>query len=292
MSRENDMNSEDFDTSHQTSDAISIDKEYPVLALRDMVVFPKNSASLFIGRTISLKAAQAAYQFDTPLVLLTQKKADTENPSENDLYHIGTLAKVRRYVVMPDGTLNLAVQGIRRIKVTKLNTFEKYYTAYIEPYDLDSSSSKPEEINALTSLATEKFKKQALDYSKLPKESLLALSSSTPDIQQLLAMVIGHLEIKTADKQELLECPTESLLLEKLITILGREGARLEVEGKIKERVRNQMEKNQREYYLNEQMKAIQKELSGSEEVEEDEATTYQKKINNTKLSKEAKAKA
>ena len=292
MSRANDINDVSEELNSNSSEQINSDKEYPVLALRDMVVFPENSASLFIGRSMSLKAAQAAYQFDTPLILLTQKNATVENPKSEDLYHIGTLAKVRRYVVMPDGTLNLAVQGIRRIRITKLNTFEKYYTAYIEPYDMAENSSSPEEVNALVSLAAEKFKKQALDYSKLPKESLLALSSSATDTKQLMAMVTGHLEIKTADKQDLLESKTETEMLEKLIAILSREGTRLEVESKIKERVRNQMEKNQREYYLNEQMKAIQKELSGSENEEEDEITTYQKKINETKLSKEAKAKA
>jgi len=267
-------------------------KEYPVLALRDMVVFPQNSASLFIGRSISLKAAQAAYQFDTPLVLLTQKNAVTELPKEDDLYQIGTLAKVRRYVVMPDGTLNLAVQGLRRIKIKKLNLFEKYYTAYIEPFDTDNSRTSPEEINALMSLAAEKFKQQAVDYSKLPKESLLALNGVNTDVSQLVATITGHLDIKAADKQEMLECKSDSELLEKLIIILGREGARQEVESKIKERVRSQMEKNQREYYLNEQMKAIQKELSGSDNPEGDEFSQYQKKIDELKLSKEAKAKA
>lgn len=292
MNREDDMSEFSEPTADITDDTVFSDKEYPVLALRDMVVFPENSASLFIGRSISLKAAQAAYEFGSPLVLLTQKNAVTEMPKEEDLYQIGTLAKVRRYVVMPDGTLNLAVQGLKRIKLKKLNMFEKYYTAYVEPYDFEKGKASPEEINALMSLASEKFKKQILDYSKLPKESLLALHTASSDVNQLIATITGNLELKTNDKQELLECKTESEMLEKLIVILGREGSRLEVENKIKERVRSQMEKNQREYYLNEQMKAIQKELSGNDNPEEDEYTTYQKKINELKLSEEAKAKA
>lgn len=268
-------------------------KEYPVLALRDMVVMPENTASLFIGRTISLKAAEASYQFDTPLILLTQKNAMVEKPVEEDLYSVGTMAKIRRYVVMPDGTLNLAVEGICKVKLKKLNLFEKYYTAYVEPYgNRNKVKEKPEEINALMSLCVEKFKKQAVDYSKLSKESLLALSSSSTTAAQLIAMIVGHLNIKTADKQELLECQTESEMLEKLVVVLGREEVRLEVEGKIKDRVRNQMEKNQRDYYLSEQMKAIQKEMSGSDSPEEDELTVYRKKIDEIKLSKEAKAKA
>ena len=269
------------------------DKEYPVLALRDMVVMPENMASLFIGRTISLKAAEAAYQFDTPIVLLTQKNAMVEKPEEKDLYKVGTLAKIRRYVVMPDGTLNLAVEGLRKIKLKKLNLFEKYYTAYIEAYgNTEKTKEKPEEINALMDLCVEKFKKQAVDYSKLSKESLIALGNVGTPPSQLIAMIVGHLDIKTTDKQELLECQTESEMLEKLVIILGREEVRLEVEGKIKDRVRSQMEKNQRDYYLSEQMKAIQKEMSGSDNPEEDEMTGYQKKINEMKLSKEAKAKA
>ena len=288
MSEQNDID-EQFADDDLT---ISPDKEYPVLALRDMVVFPENSASLFIGRNISLKAAQAAYQFNTPLVLLTQKNAMTELPKEDDLYQIGTIAKVRRYVVMPDGTLNLAVQGLQRVKLKKLNMFEKYYTAYVEPLETDKKHVSPEEINALLSLAIEKFKKQALDYSKLPKESLIALSGANTSVGQLVAVVTGSLDIKTQDKQELLECKNEKDMLEKLVAVLSREGARLEVESKIKERVRNQMEKNQREYYLNEQLKAIQKELSGSDNPEEDEFTTYKKKIEEAKFSKEAEAKA
>lgn len=275
-----------------TITTVETNKEYPVLALRDMVVFPENVASLFIGRSISLKAAQAAYQFGTPIVLLTQIDATTENPKEEDLYQIGTLALVRRYVVMPDGTLNLAVEGICRVKVTKLNLFEKYYTAFVTPFGDQKDNTKPEEINALLTLAAEKFKKQALDYSKLSKENVLALNTQSIDLKELIALAMGNLEIKSNEKQELLECPTKKTMLEKFITILGREQARLEVEGKIKERVKNQMEKNQREYYLNEQLKAIQKELSGMDTVEDDELTGYQKKINELNLTQEARNKA
>ena len=276
----------------ENNDVLNENKEYPVLALRDMVVFPDNVASLFIGRSVSLKAAQAAYEFGTPIVLLTQKNAMTENPKENDLYHVGTLAKVRRYVVMPDGTLNMAVEGISRIKLKKLNTGGKYFTAYVTAYDMGKDVYTVDEINAFSALVCEKFKKQSVDYSKMSKESLLTLNNPNVTNKQLVAMVTTSLDLKTADKQELLECPTMGDMMSKLVEILGREAVKNEVEGKIKDRVRNQMEKNQRDYYLNEQMKAIQKELSGSENPEDDEITTYQKKIDELKLSKEAKAKA
>lgn len=267
------------------------EQEYPVLPLRDMVVFPENTASLFIGRSMSLKAAQAAYHYGTPLVLLTQKRADIEHPKADDLYTIGTLARIRRYVVMPDGTLNMAVEGIERIKLKKLNEFDKYYTAYIEPYQLEKESDKENEVDALLTIASEKFKKQALDMSKMPKESLLALNRAT-NTSQLVAAVTGTLELKTTNKQELLECKTEVDILEKLISILSQEGIRVEVENRVKDRVRKQMEKNQREYYLSEQMKAIQKEMSNSGDGEEDEISQYEQKIKKTKLSKEAKNKA
>ncbi len=270
---------------------VSESMEYPVLPLRDMVVFPGNSASLFIGRTISMKAAQAAYQFGTPLVLLTQKKADVELPKEEDLYTVGTMARIRRYVVMPDGTLNLAVEGTRVIKLKKLNMFSKYYTAFVEPYDMELEKVQPEEIDALLAIATERFKKQAMNLSRVSKEELWVLNNPA-DSRQLVATVSGTMELKTQDKQDLLESKTQKQQLEKLISILSSENIRQEIEVRIKDRVRSQMEKNQREYYLNEQMKAIQKELSGVDEVEEDEITQYNKKIEKTKLSKEAKAKA
>lgn len=293
-----DNNDEKFDEVNQEHQNMENDDtivhenvEYPVLSLRDMVVFPENSASLFIGRTISLKAAQAAYQFNTPLVLLTQKKADVEQPLAKDLYEVGTMARIRRYVVMPDGTLNLAVEGICRVKLKKLNTFEKYYTAFVAPYEMEKDGASAEEVNALLAIAGDEFKKQALDISKMPKEGLIAINRPT-DVNQLVATVTGNMEIKTADKQELLECKTEYTLLKKLISILAKEGIRLDVENKIKDRVRKQMEKNQRDYYLNEQMRAIQKEINGTDNEEDDELTQYAKKIKASKLSKEARLKA
>ena len=162
--------------------------EYPVLALRDMVVFPGNTASLFIGRSISLKAANAAYQYNTPLLLLTQKEADKENPEEKDLYEVGTLAVIKRYVVMPDGTLNLAVEGIRRVKVEKLNMFKEYYTAMVAPFDIKEDGATAEEINAMMAIVIEQLKKQTLNMSKMPKEDWFALNAPS-DVKQVLVVV-------------------------------------------------------------------------------------------------------
>ena len=265
--------------------------EYPVLSLRDIVVFPENSASLFVGRSASLKAAKAAYRFGTPLALLTQRQSTVETPKEEDLYQIGTLARIRRFVTMPDGTLNLAVEGIRRFKVKKLNAFGEYYTAFIAPYELEEDHGDEIELKALAAVVSEKFRQQTVDYSKLPKESLMAVSQyDNPG--RLIAAVIGNLDIRTVDKQALLECRNERAMLTKLLEILNEEGARIAAENKIKDRVKSQMEKNQRDYYLNEQLKAIQKELSGVENEEEDEIQQYAKKIAESKMTKEARAKA
>ena len=265
--------------------------EYPVLSLRDIVVFPENSASLFVGRSASLKAAKAAYRFGTPLALLTQRQSTVEAPKEEDLYQIGTLARIRRFVTMPDGTLNLAVEGIRRFKVKKLNAFGEYYTAFITPYELEEDHGDEIELKALAAVVSEKFRQQTVDYSKLPKESLMAVSQyDNPG--RLIAAVIGNLDIRTVDKQALLECRNERAMLTKLLEILNEEGARIAAENKIKDRVKSQMEKNQRDYYLNEQLKAIQKELSGVETEEEDEIQQYAKKIAESKMTKEARAKA
>ena len=265
--------------------------EYPVLSLRDIVVFPENSASLFVGRSASLKAAKAAYRFGTPLALLTQRQSTVEAPKEEDLYQIGTLARIRRFVTMPDGTLNLAVEGIRRFKVKKLNAFGEYYTAFIAPYELEEDHGDEIELKALAAVVSEKFRQQTVDYSKLPKESLMAVSQyDNPG--RLIAAVIGNLDIRTVDKQALLECRNERAMLMKLLEILNEEGARIAAENKIKDRVKSQMEKNQRDYYLNEQLKAIQKELSGVENEEEDEIQQYAKKIAESKMTKEARAKA
>ena len=298
MSRldDNDVCKDDFvdakDVLPPADDKIILENmEYPVLSLRDIVVFPDNSASLFVGRSLSLKAAKAAYQFGTPLALLTQKQSAIENPKEEDLYQVGTLARIKRFITMPDGTLNLAVEGIARIKIKKLNMFGEYYTAFVKPYEMEQDDGDEIELKALAAVVSEKFKQQTIDYSKLPKESLMIVNQHE-NLGKLIATVIGNLDIRTADKQELLECKNERAMLMKLLEILNQEGARVAAENKIKDRVKSQMEKNQRDYYLNEQLKAIQKELSGVENEEEDEIQQYAKKIAESKMSDEARTKA
>ncbi len=294
--KENDVNKDNYSAENISpmDDSIVLENmEYPVLSLRDIVVFPGNTASLFVGRKASLEAASAAYNYNTPLILLTQIDAKTEHPEAKDLYTIGTLARIKRYIVMPDGTLNLAVEGIRRIKIEKLNTFSKYYTAFITPYDMVTEETSSQNINALMSLIAEEFKNQSHDYNKIIKENLSTIYSPS-DVTEFIAAIIGNIELPTTNKQKLLEAKNHSELLENLLTYIGQTRAKEEVEKKIKKRVKDQMEKNQREYYLNEQMRAIQKELTQNNglEGEEDEISLYTKKIKQAKLSKEAHNKA
>ena len=294
--KKDNLNEENLTTENilPSDDSIVLENvEYPVLALRDIVVFPGNTASLFVGRSVSLEAAQAAYHYNTPLVLVTQIDAKTEHPEAKDLYQIGTLARIKRYIVMPDGTLNIAVEGIKRIKINQLNTFSKYYTAFIANYDFDFNQENFNELQALMGLIKEEFQNQSLDYTKIIKENLSTIYNPT-DITEFVAAVIGNSEFPTSDKQKLLEANNYLELLEKLLAYIGENRAKEEVEKKIKKRVKDQMEKNQREYYLNEQMRAIQKELvqNSGGDAEEDEISLYTKKIKQAKLSKEAKNKA
>ena len=294
--KKDNLNEENLTTENilPSDDSIVLENvEYPVLALRDIVVFPGNTASLFVGRSVSLEAAQAAYHYNTPLVLVTQIDAKTEHPEAKDLYQIGTLARIKRYIVMLDGTLNIAVEGIKRIKINQLNTFSKYYTAFIANYDFDFNQENFNELQALMGLIKEEFQNQSLDYTKIIKENLSTIYNPT-DITEFVAAVIGNSEFPTSDKQKLLEANNYLELLEKLLAYIGENRAKEEVEKKIKKRVKDQMEKNQREYYLNEQMRAIQKELvqNSGGDAEEDEISLYTKKIKQAKLSKEAKNKA
>ena len=270
---------------------VKTDQEYPVLSLRDMVVFPNTTASLFVGRSASLNAAEAAYHYNTPLVLLTQKDAAVDNPKEKDLYNIGTMATIKRFISMPDGTLNVAVESLCRVKLTKLNAFKKYQTAFVEPYELIEEPEKETEIKALTSVISEKIKESSLTSSQMLKEDLFVLNQ-LDNIEKVVSAVLNNLELKTTEKQQVLECRTQNEILEKLLYFVNMENSRIQVENKIKERVRNQMEKNQKEYYLNEQMKAIQKELNGTDSEEADEISSYNKKIKEAKLSKEGEKRA
>ena len=296
INNENDaMNEEveNIDVRASLDDTIVVEgMEYPVLALRDLVVLPGNSASLFVGRELSLAAADAAYKCNTPLVLVTQKNPQVEVPKKDDLYMVGITARIKRYTMMPDGTLNIAVEGINRIKIESINEFNNYYTAYIKEYDYKDDGKDKAEYDALMAIITEEFRARKIDYN-VAKESISVINNPR-NVKEYVAAICGNVELNTQNKQTLLECETKYDLLVKLLEFMSAERQKEALEEKIKDRVKAQMERNQRDYYLSEQMRAIQKELyeGGNKPGEEGELDAYERRIRTTKLSKEAREKA
>ncbi len=296
INNENDaMNEEveNIDVRASLDDTIVVEgMEYPVLALRDLVVLPGNSASLFVGRSLSLKAADMAYKCNIPLVLLTQKNPQVEEPKNDDLYMIGVTARIKRYTIMPDGTLNIAVEGIARVKIESIKESDNCYRAYIKEYDYKDDGKDKTEYDALMAIITEEFRARKIDYN-VAKESI-AVINNPRDIKEYVAAICGNVELNTQNKQTLLECETKYDLLVKLLEFMSAERQRGDLEDKIKARVKEQMEKNQRDYYLSEQMRAIQKELyeGGNKPGEEGELDAYERKIREAKLSDEAREKA
>lgn len=296
INNENDaMNEEveNIDVRASLDDTIVVEgMEYPVLALRDLVVLPGNSASLFVGRELSLAAADAAYKCNTPLVLVTQKNPQVEVPKKDDLYMVGITARIKRYTMMPDGTLNIAVEGINRIKIESINEFNNYYTAYIKEYDYKDDGKDKAEYDALMAIITEEFRARKIDYN-VAKESISVINNPR-SVKEYVAAICGNVELNTQNKQTLLECETKYDLLVKLLEFMSAERQKEAIEERIKDRVKAQMERNQRDYYLSEQMRAIQKELyeGGNKPGEEGELDAYERRIRTTKLSKEAREKA
>ena len=259
---------------------------YPVLPLRDIVVYPKMIVPLFVGRDKSIKALQTAADNDDNIVLVTQKDSAVEDPSPADLYHIGTLGAVLQMLKLPDGTLKVLIEGMERVKLEKFPEDADFITAKVSP--LPENAETGLELEALSRAVISQFEDYIKLSKKIPPEVLVSVNQ-IEDYSKLADTIASHLSLKVPEKQELLEAKTLKLRFEKILGFMNAELTLLEVENKIKNRVKKQMEKSQKEYYLNEQMKAIQKELGDNEEAEVSE---YMKKIEKTKLSKEAKEKA
>ena len=260
---------------------------YPVLPLRDIVVYPKMIVPLFVGREKSINALQEVVDKDQNIVLITQKAAATEDPTEDDVYHVGTLGTVLRMLKLPDGTVKVLIEGMERVKISKFldNPLFMEVQAEILP-DKDENDM---ELEALVRAVLSQFEDYVKLSKKIPPEVLVSVNQ-IEDNGKLADTIASHLALKIADKQALLEGRTLKERFEKILEFMNAEVTLLEVENKIKTRVKKQMEKSQKEYYLNEQMKAIQKELGDNDE--ETEIDEYMKKIEKTKLSKEAKDKA
>ena len=259
----------------------------PVLPLRDTVVFPKMIVPLFVGRAKSISALQRVNDNNGNIVLVTQKKADEEAPTEDDVYHIGTLGKILQMLRLPDGTVKVLIEGIDRIKLEKLHDEGEYLSAAISLVPEAEADSM--EMDVMARAVISQFEEYAKTSKKIAPDVLLAVHQ-IEDFSKLADTIASHMNLKVEDKQALLEAKDLPARFEKLLGFMDAEIAVIEIENKIKTRVKQQMEKSQKEYYLNEQMKAIQKELNDGND--EDEISVYLKKINHTHLSKEAKEKA
>jgi ATP-dependent Lon protease len=262
-------------------------KNYPVLPLRDIVVFPHMIVPLFVGREKSIKALEEVMRSDTFILLATQKNASDDDPATNSIYEVGTLASVLQLLKLPDGTVKVLVEGAQRGKVIKYTDRSDYYEASAEV--LEDVVGEKVEAEALARSVVTEFE----NYVKLNKKvspEVVGVVQQIEDYAKLGDTVASHLAVKIPDKQQILETMSVAERLEKVLGLMESEISVLQVEKRIRTRVKRQMEKTQREYYLNEQMKAIQKEL-GDEEGK-DELAELEDKIKKTKLSKEAREKS
>ena len=262
-------------------------RAYPVLPLRDIVVFPHMIVPLFVGREKSIKALEEVMRSDTFILLATQKNASDDDPATGAIYEIGTLASVLQLLKLPDGTVKVLVEGAARAQVTRYTDRAEYYEA--DAVVATDTSGEQVEAEALARSVVNEFE----NYVKLNKKvspEVVGVVQQIEDYAKLADTVASHLAVKIPDKQAILETAIVTERLEKVLGLMESEISVLQVEKRIRTRVKRQMEKTQREYYLNEQMKAIQKEL-GDEEGK-DELAEIEDKIKKTKLSKEAREKA
>src|SRR6478735_11475990 len=263
-------------------------RAYPVLPLRDIVVFPHMIVPLFVGREKSIKALEEVMRSDTFILLATQKNASDDDPATDAIFEVGTLASVLQLLKLPDGTVKVLVEGATRARVRKYSDRHDYYEAEATVI-ADDVGDKVEAEAMARSVITE-FE----NYVKLNKKvspEVVGVIQQIEDYAKLADTVASHLAVKIPDKQDILETASVTQRLEKVLGLMESEISVLQVEKRIRTRVKRQMEKTQREYYLNEQMKAIQKEL-GDEEEGRDELAELEERIARTKLTKEARDKA
>jgi ATP-dependent Lon protease len=266
----------------------SKNKKFAVLPLRDIVVFPHMIVPLFVGREKSVKALEYVMQEDKQILLMTQKSPSDDNPGADDLYEVGTVGNILQLLKLPDGTVKVLVEGGKRHVVQKYIEDGDYVEAEASPLEEDETVT--EETEALSRAVISQFEQYVKLNKKIPPEVLVSINQ-IDDVQKMADTVASHLSLKIDEKQDLLELKTIPERLEKIYGFMEGEIGLLQVEKRVRNRVKRQMEKTQREYYLNEQMKAIQKELGDGEEGL-DELGELEKKIEETKLSKEAHEKA
>ncbi len=260
---------------------------YPVLPLRDIVVFPHMIVPLFVGREKSVRALEEVMRDDKQILLSSQIDPGEDDPAQDGIYKAGVLANVLQLLKLPDGTVKVLVEGRARVRITQFLENDSFFEASAEY--LTELPGAEDEIEALVRTVAAEFERYAKIKKNIPEEAMSAVSETT-EPAKLADLVAGHLGIEVAEKQGLLETLSVSERLEKVYGLMQGEMSVLQVEKKIKTRVKTQMERTQREYYLNEQMKAIQKELGDGEDGQ-NEVAELEQRISATKLSKEAREK-
>ena len=263
-------------------------KILPVLPLRDIVVFPHMVVPLFVGREKSVKALDEIMKGEKQILLATQKNSVDDDPSPDAIYPIGVLASVLQLLKLPDGTVKVLVEGKGRARLTRFTDREDYFEA--EAVEIEDEPGDASQTEAMLRAVVEQFENYVKLNKKVPPEALSSIPQIT-EASKLADSVAAHLSVKIADKQGLLETFDVPKRLEKVYGLMEGEISVLQVEKKIRSRVKRQMEKTQREYYLNEQMKAIQRELGETDDAR-DEIMDLEKRIRKTRLSKEARTKA
>ncbi len=264
-----------------------LSSSYPVLPLRDIVVFPHMIVPLFVGREKSVRALEEVMQDDKQILLSSQIDPSEDDPAKDGIYKAGVLANVLQLLKLPDGTVKVLVEGRDRVRITDFIENDSYFEASAEY--LTEMPGNEDELEALSRSVANEFERYAKIKKNIPEEAMAAVGEAA-EPAKLADLVAGHLGIEVDQKQGLLETLSVSERLEKVFGMMQGEMSVLQVEKKIKTRVKTQMERTQREYYLNEQMKAIQKELGDGEEGQ-NEVAELEGRIEETKLSKEAREK-
>ena len=270
------------------SDADTTQVELPLLPLRDVVVYPYMTISLFVGREKSIQSLDVAMNANEQILLVAQKNASQDNPVQEDIYNVGTVASILQLLKLPDGTVKVLVEGRYRARVLSVIDGGSHFQAQTQRLESDHLSKVEAEV--LTRSIMDQFEQYVKISKKIPTEVMTSLSA-IEDVGRLSDTIASHIALKLSQKQEILEINSEHDRIERLMELMANEIDFHNVEKRVRGRVKQQMEKSQREYYLNEQIKAIQKELNdGDEEVNEVE--NFELKIDQVGMTKEAKEKS
>ncbi|HUQ01433.1 MAG TPA: LON peptidase substrate-binding domain-containing protein, partial [Kofleriaceae bacterium] len=259
----------------------------PLLPLRDIIVFPHMVVPLFVGREKSINALEEAMAGDKELILAAQKKAKTNDPREEDIFAVGTIGHIIQMLRLPDGTVKVLVEGKGRAKVIAFEQSTPFFSVEVE--DIGEPDERSLELSALMRSVQGVFETYVKLNKRIPPEMLMSVQT-IEEPARLADTIVAHVNLKIKDKQELLETPSPQKRLERLYELMQAEIEILQVEKKIRTRVKKQMEKSQKEYYLNEQMQAIQKELGERDEFK-NEIQELEERIKNKKMSPEAEQK-